>query len=117
LILIYIPRCLEELKKIFQEKNLDYSEIDKMLIKFNPHRNFDYLFLIDASYSMTGLKIQNAIATIKYIFNQHIKSDDKVGYMFFNDKPYTVFHMTYKSTNEVQLENYIGRIPEYYLEF
>ena len=82
-----------------------------MLAKFQ-NQNFEFLFLVDASYSMTGLKIQNAMATVNEIFKNFVKEDDKIGYIFFNDTPHVVFHMTYKSSNQVQLESYLGRLPE-----
>ena len=82
-----------------------------MLSKFQ-QKTYEILFLIDASYSMTGLKIQNAILTINSIFNKHISLDDKVGYIFFNDSPHTIIHLTYKSSNEAQLKNYLSKIPE-----
>ncbi len=82
-----------------------------MLAKFKTH-NFEFVLLIDASYSMSGLKIQNAVVTLKTIFTNFIGDDDKVGYIYFNESPHVVFNLTYKSLNKVQLENYIKKMPE-----
>lgn len=48
---------------------------------------------------MTGLKIKNAITSINNIFENYVKSQDKVGYMIFNEECHTVFHLTEKGTN------------------
>jgi len=83
-----------------------------MLTKFHT-KNFEFVFVVDASYSMSGLKIQNAMVTIRKIFANFIGADDKVGFIYFNDAPHVVFHLTYKSYNQVQLEKFINKLPEY----
>jgi len=104
-------KCLEELQKIFKANNIDCGEINRMLTKFNT-KNFEFMFVVDASYSMTGLKIQNAMVTIRKIFSNFVGDDDKIGYIYFNDAPHVIFHLTYKSYNQIQLEKYLNKLPE-----
>lgn len=104
---------MEELKEIFIINSLPTIHIDVMLDKFKPLIK-DVIFLIDISKSMSGKKIFNAISTVAKIYDSHIKEYDRVGYIVFNEKPYTIFSLTNKSLSDAYLRSILLKIPLFF---
>jgi uncharacterized protein (DUF58 family) len=83
-----------------------------MLKRYEPYQQ-NIMFMVNISESMTGVKIENAQATILHIFQKQLTQSDNIGLVVFHDIFQTVFPLSQRSKNTEQLEKIISLIPEF----
>ncbi len=89
---------------------MDSTDIELMLERYQPQFK-DVVFLLDISESMSGLKIIQAVRTIRQISNNIFESSDRVSYVLFNEKSHVILPLSNKKSVEFQLMSLLEKIP------